>query len=168
MRQLAREVVRLTRPEDTGRSADRELDASSHHHTAFFPAVDDHLITGAGPRSIPLMQDRELAPWPLGRNQPQRDFFIPELDQLIHPEESLRGCAQVEGEELGQRHWNPVQHLLEGADRGAHAILLDEGNQSIGHPRTAGQLALRDAEGRPNTAQPCAYVNCHETFRAHP
>src|ERR1700732_5278015 len=65
--QLACKVVRLAWSEDPCRSADRELDATAHHHTALFATVDNHLITGAGPGSIPLMQDRELPPWPLSR-----------------------------------------------------------------------------------------------------
>ena len=60
MRQLAGEVIRLARPKNTCCTTHRELDATSHHHATLFPTMDDHLIAGAAPSSITLMQDGEL------------------------------------------------------------------------------------------------------------
>src|SRR5215470_869137 len=125
MGQLTREIISLSGSEHARRSPDGELDAPADHHAGLLAvAVRLHSIAGGGPRRVALVQQRQLPPRTLGGDEAQRDLGVAELDQLLCAEEGLRRGGEIEREELGERHRHAVEHLLQGADRRAHPVLL--------------------------------------------
>src|SRR5262249_48218105 len=68
---LTCEVVCFPGTEDARSSSNRELHATTYHHTTFLAPMDDHLVTGASSRSITLMQDGKLPSRPLCGDQAQ-------------------------------------------------------------------------------------------------
>jgi len=161
MRKLAGEIIGLAGSQHARSAAHRELDAPADHDARLLAAVREHFLAGGRAGRVSLVQHRQLPPGALRRHQAQRDLRIAQLDEIVGAEKSLRRSAQVHGEELGERHRHTIQHLLQRAHRGAHAVLLDEGNEPVGHPGAAGKLALRQPESGPDTAQARTDVDAH-------
>src|SRR6516162_6639640 len=111
--ELTGEIISLTGSEHARRAAHGELDAPVDHHARFLTAMRQHLLAGGSSGRIALVEYGELPPRPLGGDHAQRHLGIAELYQLIGAEEGLWRIAQVEGEELRERHRHPVQHLLQ-------------------------------------------------------
>src|SRR6516165_7925140 len=163
--ELTREIISLAGAEHPRRTADGELDASADDDPRLLAAMREHLLTGRRARRVALVQHRELAAGSLRGNEPQRYLGVTELHQLIGGEERLRRIAQIEREELGERHRDPIQHFLQRADRGTHAVLLDERDEAVGDSRAPRELALRKPEGGTYAAQSCADVDTHGVFK---
>jgi hypothetical protein len=88
-------------------------------------------------------------------------LLVAELGELVGVEKGLRRSREIEREELGERHRHPVEHLLQRADRGTHAVLLDERNQAVRDSGTACKCPLRKAKTDPHAAQARTDVNAH-------
>ena len=71
----------------------------------------------------------------------------------------MRARRQVEREEVGQRHRDAVQHLLERAHRRAYTVLLDQRNHAVRDARALRELALRHTVEGPDRAQVRADVD---------
>src|SRR5262249_4686186 len=153
MRELTGEIISLAGAEDARRAADREFDASAHDDTALLAPVGEHLLAGRGAGGVTLVQQCQLSPGALRGDEAQRDLGVSELDQIPGTIEGLGRGAQVQGEELGERHRYTVEHLLERAHRGTHAVLLDERNEAVRDPRAARELALRQGKAGAYAAQ---------------
>jgi len=163
--ELAGEVISLAGSEDARGAADRQLDPATHHDTRLFAAMSEHFLARRRAASVALSQDRELASRAFRRDEPQRDLFIPDLDELIDAEECLRGGAQVQREEFGERHGHSIEHSFERADGWADAILLDERDEAIRDPGPARQLPLGETKTRADAAQARPDVNAHGRLR---
>ncbi len=161
MRQVARKVVRLARLQHTRDAGNRKLNATLHDDATLFAPVSEHLIARFRPRRIPLMEQRELTPRPLSRDEPERYLIVAQLRELLRGEKRLRSGGHVQGKELGEGHRHAVEDFLQRAHRGTDTVLLDQRDQPVGHPRPPRKCPLRKAEGDPDAAQSRAYVNAH-------
>src|SRR5690606_18356913 len=81
-----------------------------------------------------------------------------DLAQLPRLIEDPGARPEFESKKIGDRNRKAVQNLLERAERGADAVLLDERNRAVGDARAAGQLALGEAVHPAQLAQPRADI----------
>ena len=101
-----------------------------------------HVVAGVGARWQHLLQHADGAVGAAVPDQPIADGMGAEIRHIGGAEDHFGAHFSLFGEEAGQRHGDPFQHLAQGGDRGAHLIFLDLGDKSVGHTGALGQLAL--------------------------
>src|SRR5215472_17601069 len=151
--ELTGKIISLAGSEQACCTTDRKLYLAADDDARLLASVRQHLLAGCGAGCIALVQERQLPAAALRRHQAQRHLRITQLDQLVRAKESLRRGTQVERKELRERHRHAVEHLFQGAHRGAHPVLLDERDQPVGDPGAPRQLALREPEIGSHAAQ---------------
>ena len=161
MRNRALEVVRVARRQDARFATHRQLDAALDDHAALLARVRQHLLARVRAGRIALVQDRHAALGEAAADEPQLHRPGADIGELRSRKEDLHLAGEVQGEELRERHGDTVEHLLERGHRGAHAVLLDERNEAVGHPRALRQLALRKAVHLPHGFEVSTDVQTH-------
>ena len=158
MRPAAVEIVGVARPEEAPLAVDGDLELAAHHHRALLRFMAQHGLAGVGAGLVALVQDLHRPAGKIPADLAVGDSAAGELDQVGHAEEHRRRGGRLAGEELGEAERQPVQHLLERADRRAAAVLLDQRDDGIADAGPLGQLALRQAPGQPQRPQSLAEV----------
>ena len=77
-----------------------------------------------------------------------------------------RTGIEIEGEEVGQRDRDAVEHLLERTHRRTDLVLFDQRDGAVGDAHALGQLALAEAFGFADQLQACADVHHHPVRKA--
>src|SRR5580704_15992245 len=108
MRQSTLEVIGVAGPEDPRLAADGELDFSLDDDAPLLAGVRQHLLAGIGIRRIALVQDRHVAFYQAAADQPQLDAPRTDVAEIFPREKHLRLAAEIQGEEIGERHGNTV------------------------------------------------------------
>ncbi len=142
MRGAAIEVVAIPGRQQVDLLAYRHLDFAADDDAALFPFVAQHVVTGIGARRQYLLQHADGAVGTAVAHQAVADGMSAEIRHLIGAEDHLGVHLGLVGEEAGQGHGNAFQHLAQGGDGGTYLILLDLGDEAVGHARTFGQLPL--------------------------
>src|SRR6202789_442796 len=158
MRQGSLEIIGITGPEYPRLAADGEFDSSLDDHPALLAGVSQHLLARIGIWRIALVQNRHGAFCETAADQAQLDARGAYIAEFLPWEEHLGLPTEIQGEEIGKRHGNAVEHLLQRADRGTHPVLLDQGNQSVRHPGALRQLTLRQPVHLPHGFQMGTHV----------
>src|SRR6266404_758519 len=164
VRQRAFEIIRVAGPENPRLAADGELDFSLDDDTPLLARVRQHFLSGIGTRGVALVKDRHAALGQAAADEAQLDARSTDITEFLPGEEHLRLAAEIQGEKVGERHGNTVEDLLQGTDRRAHPVLLDQGNQAVGHAGTFRQLALRQPVHLPYGFQVGTYVQAHDVY----
>jgi hypothetical protein len=100
------------------------------------------------------MQDLQRTARQIAPDLAEGDAPAGDLGQLIGREEDLRPRPQFHAEEIGQRDRQTIEDLLQRADRGAGPILLDQGDDGVGHARAPGECALGEPMHQAKGAKP--------------
>src|SRR6185437_10565668 len=164
MRQRALEIIGIPRPQNPRLPTDGQFDLALDDDAALLSRMGQHLLAGIGIRRIALVQYGHAAFRQAAADQAQLHARRADVGQFLPRKEHLRLAAEIQGEEIRQRHRYAVEHLLQRADRRTHPILLDQRNQAIGHPRALRQFTLRQAVHLPHGFKVATNVQAHDVY----
>src|SRR5277367_4369613 len=164
VRQRAIEIISVPGSEDSRLSADGDFDLSFDDYSALLARMRQHLLARVGVRCIPLVQYRHAAFGQAAADEAQFNARRADIAQFLPRKKHRRLAAQVQREEIGQRHGDAVENLFQGAHRRAHAVLFDQRNQAVGHAGALRQLALREPVHLAHRFQMSTDVQAHAVY----
>jgi hypothetical protein len=161
VRQAAVEVVGVARTEPPGPAGDGQLELAFDDHAPFLTGMREQVLAGIAVGLVRFPQDRHLAVTARRRHQAVADGARAHVRQLGGAEHHVVVRLHVAREELGHRHREAAEDLLQGAHRRTDPALLDQGDHAVGHAGTLGQFPLAQAKGRAYRAQLPADIDAH-------
>ncbi len=127
MRDAAVEIVAVAGPEDALLVAHGHLEMPADNDAGFLALVAEFLLAGIRAGCEPLMAELDTPSGTVGPDQLERDAAAAaDLDQLFLLVERLVGLAQVEREELRDRHRKGAEDLAQRCHLRARLAELDE------------------------------------------